>query len=133
MLEEKPGKTVCFYLKSELDKYINGRAKEEKTSKSKIINDAVLSFKKTGNQTFMNKKMIRSLLPSDRKFTELEAALSINCDHIDDLPATTSGYAKKWGWSRRQVRNLLKTTGFEIVYMGNERQGYIRKFRQDKF
>lgn len=126
MSEEKPGKTVCFYLKSEQDKYINRRAREEKTSKSKIINVIILSFQKMCGSLVIRGQLDK-FLPSDRKFTELEAAFSVFREWEDDLPATISGYAKSWGWSRRQVRNLLKTAGFEIVYLGNERQGYIQK------
>jgi len=54
-----------------------------------------------------------SLLPRNRKFTELEAYFSRILDG-NHRRATIAGYAKLWRWSWRKVRNFLQKMDVEI-------------------
>jgi hypothetical protein len=58
-----------------------------------------------GNWTGIDKRVV-CLLPKDRRFTELEALISLQIDVHNNSIGTISGYASLWGWSRSKVRRF---------------------------
>lgn len=126
MAKKRKGETISVYLRDELNEYITELARTQTKSKSEIINN-IISDARTGGSGVSADSDLLKLLPSESKFTEFEAAFSVIRDYESDLPATTSGYARRWEWSRRQVRNLLKSLKIEIIYLGNKQEGRIRK------
>ena len=63
--------------------------------------------------------MAKALLkyqPHGRPWSEIEAALSLQVDYDNNSPATVSGYAALWSWSRTRVSNFLERMGACIEY-----------------
>ena len=63
----------------------------------------------------LDKTLVKDL-PKDRSYTKVEAIFSLQVDYDHNKPATISGYANLWGWTRRRVRKLLKELGVQIIY-----------------
>ncbi len=75
-------------------------------------------------------------LPKSRKYTELEAGVSIQSDYDRGNPVTVSGYAALWMWSRKKVRKFLCDFNVEIVYpddtkIKRNQRGHIRIHKRD--
>lgn len=64
-------------------------------------------------------KGLAQFLPSDRSYSEVEAAFSLQLDFDNQNRVSLAGYAKLWGWSTKRVRNFLKKLGAEISYPEN--------------
>ena len=129
MPKTKHGSTVSFYLHFEQDEYVRKRAAETGRSISGVINEMLLAAIKQ-EQNLLTPERLEELLPPDDPFSEFEAAFALAQDYSDNAPVTISGCAKSWSWSRRRVRKLLEALEVEIIFMGNERKGYIRKTAQ---
>jgi len=65
---------------------------------------------KDGNWIGLHKN-VRHWLPKNRRYTELEALVSVTLDRDEGKPGTINGYASLWGWSRCKARRFL--TGIE--------------------
>lgn len=61
-------------------------------------------------------KAFAKYLPSDRPFTELEAAFSLQLDYDHRKTVTLNGYAKRWRWGKGRVIRFLKKMEVKIVY-----------------
>jgi len=68
-----------------------------------------------GNWIPLDKALVKSL-PRGRIFSEVEAAFSLSLDYDCGKSVTVSGYASRWGWSRKRVKKFIKDMGAEIVY-----------------
>lgn len=52
-------------------------------------------------------KAVVYLLPKTRRYTELEALLSITIDINNGREGTIRGYSALWGWSRTKVKKFI--------------------------
>ncbi|MBM3161885.1 MAG: hypothetical protein FJZ79_00810, partial [Chlorobi bacterium] len=66
----------------------------------------------------MSKALLREL-PTDRPFSKVEAAFSLQVDFDQDNPVTVAGYAKRWSWTRKKVMNFFEEIGVYIAYPEN--------------
>ena len=66
----------------------------------------------------MDKNLARHL-PRDRPLSEVEAAFSLSLDYDCENKVTVSGYASRWGWSRKRVDGFLRRLGVIIQYPKN--------------
>lgn len=82
-------------------------------------------IQKNGNWILLDKNLIY-FLPSNRKFSEIEATFLVTFDHDNNSTITISGYAKRWGWSRNRVGKFLKSIGMKVIYSKNKRKGYLK-------
>lgn len=85
---------------------------------------------KSGNWIPMSKALVREL-PTDRPFSKVEAAFSLQVDYDQDNQVTVAGYAKRWNWTRKKVMNFFEEIGVYIAYPENtsekqNQQGQIR-------
>jgi hypothetical protein len=62
-------------------------------------------------------KGFREFLPKNRKYTEMEAAFSVQLDFTEDNTVTVAGYASQWGWSRDKVKGFLARHGAVVLRM----------------
>jgi hypothetical protein len=76
---------------------------------------------KSGGWVPLDKTLVKDL-PKDRPYTKVEAVFSIQVDYDNNKPATISGYADLWTWTRGRVRNLLKELGAQIIYPEDTRK-----------
>jgi hypothetical protein len=77
-------------------------------------------------------KEIRSLLPKNRAYSEIEALISLQLDFDEKKPVSVAGYANLWGWSRDKVRRFLADRRVDIVYSEDTKskqnqRGYLKK------
>ena len=70
-----------------------------------------------GNWVPLSKALVRKL-PTNREFSEVEAMFSLAVDYDCNNPASVSGMASRWGWSRKRVSNFLKKHGLQVFYEG---------------
>jgi len=56
----------------------------------------------------INRKEFTELLPKNRPYVPMEAALCLQWDTDEGKPISISGYARSWRWSRTKVRNFIK-------------------------
>ena len=70
---------------------------------------------KNGGWVPLSKGLARAL-PHDRKFSEIEAAFSLQLDYDNGNTVTLSGYASLWRWSKDKVRRFLSDMSVEISY-----------------
>ena len=85
---------------------------------------------KFGNWIPMSKAFVKEL-PTDRPFSKVEAAFSLQVDFDKGNAVTVAGYAKRWNWSRKKVSTFLEEIGISIEYPENtakkqNQQGQIR-------
>jgi len=73
---------------------------------------------KSGNWVPISKALVREL-PTDRTFSKVEAAFSLQVDFDQDNPVTVAGYAKRWNWTRKKVMSFLDEIGVFIAYPEN--------------
>jgi hypothetical protein len=73
---------------------------------------------KSGNWIPLSKALLREL-PTDRPFSKVEAAFSLQVDYDQDNPVTVAGYAKRWNWTRKKVMNFFDEIGVYIAYPQN--------------
>lgn len=78
----------------------------------------------------MSKAFVKEL-PTDRPFSKVEAAFSLQVDFDKGNAVTVAGYAKRWNWSRKKVTTFLEEIGVTIEYPENtakkqNQQGQIR-------
>ncbi len=71
-----------------------------------------------GNWVPVSKALIKKL-PSNRSFSEVEAAFSLQFAYDTRQAVSESSFAKRWGWSRRKARNFLNKMSAEITYQGS--------------
>jgi hypothetical protein len=88
---------------------------------------------KSGNWIPLSKALVREL-PTDRPFSKVEAAFSLQVDYDQDNPVTVAGYAKRWNWTRKKVMNFLEEIGVYIAYPQNttEKQNQKGQIRIQK-
>jgi hypothetical protein len=56
---------------------------------------------KSGNLVPISKALVREL-PTDRTFSKVEAAFSLQVDFDQDNLVTVAGYSKRWNWTISQ-------------------------------
>ena len=70
---------------------------------------------KYGNWIPLSKALVKEL-PTNRPFSKVEAAYSIQVDFDNNHRVSIAGYAKRWGWSRKKVMTFLNDIGVCIEY-----------------
>lgn len=70
---------------------------------------------KHGNWVPISKALVKEL-PSDRPFSKVEAAFSLQIDFDNNREVSIAGYAKQWDWSRKRVGSFFKELGISIKY-----------------
>ncbi|MBO8093796.1 MAG: hypothetical protein J7D60_10835 [Prosthecochloris sp.] len=73
---------------------------------------------KYGNWIPLSKALVREL-PTNRPFSKVEAAYSVQVDYDNNQPVSVAGYAKRWGWGRKRVLSFLYELGVTINYPEN--------------
>jgi hypothetical protein len=68
-----------------------------------------------GNWIPLDKALVK-FLPRKRAFSEVEAMFSLSLDYDNNNLVTISGYASRWGWSRKRVNGFLEKLGLYIQY-----------------
>lgn len=91
---------------------------------------------KKGNWIPLDKNLVK-YLPRNRSFSEVEAVFSVTFDYDSDNDVTVSGYASRWGWSRKKVKVFLDKMGVEISYPKNTKsmqnqRGQIKEQIRDR-
>jgi len=61
-------------------------------------------------------KALSRTLPTDRPYSDIEAAFSLQLDFDSGTEVTLSGYSSLWRWSKSKVRRFLNDLGVEIRY-----------------
>jgi hypothetical protein len=61
---------------------------------------------KSGNWIPLDKRLVY-FLPKDRPFTTLEALFSLTFNRDSKRPESISGYASRWQWDRKKVRQFI--------------------------
>jgi len=73
---------------------------------------------KYGNWIPLSKALVKEL-PTNRPFSKVEAAYSIQVDFDNNHWVSVAGYAKRWGWGRKKVMTFLREIGVCIDYPEN--------------